>query len=86
MPGSIDFSRITFAEPAFLWLLSVPLVLAVVWVWRLARRRIDIGRLARSRTLPVKEKYAALGDLPFWLCLLASSVFLISIAFNLGSK
>ncbi|HEX7796162.1 MAG TPA: VWA domain-containing protein [Vicinamibacterales bacterium] len=77
MPVSIDFTRITFAEPAFLWLLSIPLVLAAVWFWRLVRRRVDIGRLSRSRTLPVRERYAVLGDLPFWLCLLASSAFLI---------
>src|SRR5690242_21304951 len=38
---------------------------------------MDIGRLSRSRTLPVRERYAVLGDLPFWLCLLASSAFLI---------
>ena len=77
MPVSIDFTRITFAEPAFLWLLSVPLVLAVVWAWRLGRRRMDIRHLANSRTLPIKERYAVFGDLPFWLCLLASSAFLI---------
>jgi len=42
MPVSIDFSRISFAEPAFLWLLAIPLVLAVVWAWRFPElRRID---------------------------------------------
>ena len=38
---------------------------------------MDLRQLARGRTLPVKERYALVGDLPFWLCLLASSVFLI---------
>src|SRR5580765_8011015 len=53
------------------------MVLAGVWLWRLARRRMDIQHLARSRTLPIKERYAVLGDLPFWLCLIVSSAFLI---------
>lgn len=74
---SIDFARITFAQPEFLWLLAAPLVLVFVWIWRLARRRVDIRQLARRRTLPVKERYALVGDLPFWLCLLAASSFLI---------
>lgn len=77
MPVSIDFTRITFSEPAFLWLLAAPSVLVFVWIWRVARRRIDIRQLARGRTLPIKERYAIVGDLPFWLCLIASSAFLI---------
>ena len=77
MPVSIDFTRITFADPPFLWLLAVPSVLVFVWLWRLGRRRMDISQLARRRTLPIKERYAVVGDLPFWLCLLASSFFLI---------
>ena len=73
----IDFSQITFAEPVFLWLLVIPALLFALWIWRLIRRRIDIRSLARHRTLPVRERYAAVGDLPFWLCLIASTVFLI---------
>ncbi len=73
----IDFSQITFAEPVFLWLLVIPALLFALWIWRLIRRRMDIRSLARHRTLPVRERYAAVGDLPFWLCLIASTVFLI---------
>ncbi len=73
----IDFSRVVFAEPAFLWLLVIPAVLVGVWVWRLVARQVDIRRLARHRTLPIRERYAILGDMPFWLALIASVVFII---------
>lgn len=78
MPFSIDLRQITFAEPAFLWLLIVPVVLLLVWLWQFARRRGDIHRLSRQRTIPVAERFAFLGDLPFWLCLIASSALLIA--------
>jgi Ca-activated chloride channel family protein len=77
VPVRIDFERITFAEPLFLWLLAVPALLAVAWVWRLVRRRVDMRSLARHRTLPVRERFAAFGDLPFWLSLILASALLI---------
>lgn len=81
MPVSIDFARVTFSEPAFLWLLVVPAILFVLWIWRLTRRRVDLRLLARQRTLPVAERYATLGDLPFWLCLIvASAILVVAIA------
>jgi Ca-activated chloride channel family protein len=77
VPVRIDFAHITFAEPLFLWLLVVPALLAVLWVWQVGKRRADIRRLARARVLPVRERYAVVGDLPFWLCLILSSAVLI---------
>lgn len=77
MPVSIDFGRVTFSEPAFLWLLGAPLVLLVIWGWRVVRRRLELRQLARHRTLPIIERYALVGDLPFWLCLIAASSLLI---------
>ncbi|MDR1990021.1 MAG: hypothetical protein LBQ09_07305, partial [Acidobacteriaceae bacterium] len=77
MPVAIDFTRISFAEPAFLWLLVVPVLLAALWAWRVVRRRLDLAELSRHRTLPVRERYALVGDLPFWLCLIVSSTLLI---------
>ena len=70
-------AHVMFAEPIFLWLLIVPALLFVIWVWRLARRRSDIRRLARQRTIPVRERFATVGDLPFWLCLIVASAILI---------
>jgi Ca-activated chloride channel homolog len=77
VPVRIDFERLTFAEPYFLWLLAFPATLFALWVYRLIRRRLDIARLSRGRIVPVRERFAVVGDLPFWLCLLLSSVFLI---------
>lgn len=77
MPVSIDFAHLTFSEPEFLWLLGGPALLFVLWIWRLTRRRGDLRRFARQRTLPVTERYATLGDLPFWLCLIVSSAILV---------
>src|SRR5688500_4363922 len=61
----------------FLWLLVVPALLVVLWAWQVARRRGDTRRLARQRTVPVREQFATVGDLPFWLCLIIASAILI---------
>lgn len=66
----ITFSELSFGEPAYLWLLVVPVLLLGVWGWRLSLRRSDVVALARNRTLPVRERLAAVGDLPFWLFLI----------------
>ena len=60
-----------------LWLLVVPAVLLVLWGWRLVRRRAFAHQLRLTRMVPVRERFAPLGDLPFWLCLIASSAMLI---------
>lgn len=81
MPVKIDVSQITFAEPAFLWLLAAPVLLLALWVWRLARRRADVQLLAAERTLPIRERYALVGDLPFWLCaILAGALLVLALA------
>ncbi|HUR35599.1 MAG TPA: VWA domain-containing protein [Vicinamibacterales bacterium] len=77
MPVRIDVRQLSFGEPAMLWLLVVPALLLVLWAWRLIRRRVMSQQLRRGRTVPVRERFAPLGDLPFWLCLILSSVFLI---------
>jgi hypothetical protein len=74
---SIDFAHVTFVEPDYLWLLIVPALLLILWVWRFAARRADARRLARRRTLPVRERLALAGDLPFWLCLVAALATLV---------
>ncbi|MSO30894.1 MAG: VWA domain-containing protein [Acidobacteria bacterium] len=66
----------SFGEPAFLRLLALPAALVLVWLWRFARRLVDQRRLARARTLPLRERFAPLGDLPFWLAVLAAASLL----------
>jgi Ca-activated chloride channel family protein len=73
----IDLRQITFGQPEFLWLLAIPLLLVALWCWRLARRRAMTLRLQHGRVLPVRERFAPFGDLPFWLCLILSSALLI---------
>lgn len=73
----IDFKQIAFGQPELLWLLLLPALLFVLWCWRLARRRVFARQLQRARLVPVRERFAPFGDLPFWLCLILSSTFLI---------
>ena len=64
-----------------LWLLAIPAALAVLWTWRVVRRRADIRRLRAARVLPVRERYSFAGDLTFWLALLvASSLCVVALA------
>ena len=73
----IDLRQIAFGQPEILWLLAVPALLLVLWMWRLLRRRITGRQLQRTRMVPVRERFAPLGDLPFWLCLILSSAALV---------
>ena len=73
----IDLGQIAFGEPDYLWLLIVPGLLLLVWIWRFFKRRSDNRTLARRRTLPIRERFAVAGDLPFWLCLIAATACLI---------
>lgn len=73
----MDVSRLVFAQPDYLWLLAIPALLVVLAVWRFLRRRADTRRLARARIVPVRERFAMVGDLPFWLCAIAAVVCLV---------
>src|SRR6516164_7059252 len=73
----IDIRQLAFGQPEMLWLLVVPAVLLVLWTWRVVRRRTFALELQRARTIPVRERFAPMGDLPFWLCLILSSTLLI---------
>lgn len=77
MVPSIDFGQIAFGEPDYLWFLVLPGGLFAAWVWRFLKRRRDNRRLALHRTLPVRERFALGGDLPFWLCLVGAAACLI---------
>jgi hypothetical protein len=73
----IDFDKIVFGDPRYLWLLIVPALLVAAWAWRFSKRRADTRRLAERRTVPIRERFALAGDLPFWLCLIAATACLI---------
>lgn len=76
MITGIDVSTLRFDEQLYLWLLVVPVVLAMLWGLRVARRGSD-RRAFMGRVMPVRERYARLGDLPFWLCLIVASALVI---------
>jgi Ca-activated chloride channel family protein len=74
---TIDFGQIEFGEPDYLWLLVVPAILLAMWVWRFSKRRADNRRLLSHRTVPVRERFAIVGDLPFWLSLILATICLV---------
>jgi hypothetical protein len=65
-------NTIAFGAPPFLWLLAAPGLFLLVWLWRFARRLVDLRRLKDRRSVPVRERYAIGGDLWFWLFLILS--------------
>ncbi len=68
----IDVETLRFGEPLYLWLLVVPALLFVLWCWQVVRRRIDARKFRASRVLPVRERFSLVGDLAFWLALIAA--------------
>ena len=70
-------SEIAFGAPQFLWLLVVPVVCVVGWVWRFVARLADLRRLRATRTQPLRERFSIGGDLWLWLCLTVSSALLV---------
>jgi Ca-activated chloride channel family protein len=74
---TIDLSELEFGARDYLWLLLIPALLLLLWVWRFAQRRADAQRLTRARVVPVRERFALFGDLPFWLSLIVALAFVI---------
>lgn len=79
---SIDLTNLRFASPAFLPLLAVPALLLALWVWQAWRRRRDVLQMRKHRRLPadrssVSERLPVLGDLAFWLCVIAALSFVV---------
>lgn len=72
----IGFGEITFGAPDYLWLLILPGLLLAAWVWRFALRLRDTRRVLHNRMLPTRSRFAVAGELPFWLCLIFSMVFI----------
>lgn len=68
----IDFGSIRFGEPLYLWLLVAPALLFVLWCWQVVRRRVDARKYRFARLVPVHERFGTIGDLAFWLALIAA--------------
>ncbi len=68
----MDSGTIRMVVPEFLVLLVIPTGLLLLWTWQLWRRRIDVGRLVRGQTTPIRERYRFAGPLVFWLFLNAA--------------
>jgi len=77
MIPTVDFRQLAFSQPQVLWLLVVPILLIGAWAWRFTERRANARNLARARILPVRERFALAGDLPFWLSLSVATALLI---------
>lgn len=61
-----------FGAPQYVPLLAVPGVLLLLWLRQAWRRRADVTALRHRRLMPVRERIPFLGELLFWLCLLAA--------------
>ena len=81
MDFGFDAATFSFAEPAYLWLLAVPAILVVLWAAQILRRRAEARRYSHQRVIPVRERYTSVGDLPFWLCVIAAaSLCIVALA------
>lgn len=72
MDRLIQLDSLRFGEPLYLWLLLGPALLLVLWCWQITRRRVDARKYRASRLVPVKERFASVGDLAFWLGVIAA--------------
>lgn len=72
--------QVEFAAPLYLWLLAAPATLLLAWLWRFARRVVELRRLRQRRSLPIRERFAIGGDLWPWLFLTLSIASLIVAA------
>jgi Ca-activated chloride channel homolog len=60
-------TEFVFGAPHFLWLLILPAVLLIAWLWRFLRRLTELRRFRTRRAVPVRERFAIGGDLWPWL-------------------
>ena len=69
--------QVAFGAPPFLWLLAVPAALLLVWLWRFARRIVELRRLRARRSLPLAQRFALGGELWSWLCVILALTALV---------
>ena len=72
MSRLIQWESLRFGQTLFLWLLVAPVFLLGLWCWRVVRRRIDTRRYKAARLVPVHERFSSIGELAFWLALIAA--------------
>ena len=70
--------EIRFVDPVYLWLLTIPALLGITWVWQVGRRRLAAHRYAVRRTTPVPERFTLGGELSFWLFVLLALALAIT--------
>ena len=73
----IAADSLRFGAPAFLWLLGLPVVMLVVWVWQALRRRRDVLEFRRRHRTGTPESISPFGVLPFWLLQIAALALVI---------
>lgn len=77
----IDFGSIRFGEPLYVWLLAAPAVLFLLWCVQVVRRRTDARKYRAARLVPLSERFSSIGDLAFWLALIAAlSLTILALA------
>ena len=67
----------TFLYPVYLWLLLIPGIFVLIWLREVLTRRVDTRRFIAKRTIPIRERYALVGGLFFWLCLAISFALVV---------
>jgi Ca-activated chloride channel family protein len=73
----IRLESLRFGQPLYLWLLILPALMLLLWCGQLLRRRSDARQYAAVRLVPINERFAAVGELAFWLALIAAVAFTI---------
>ena len=66
-------SGLRFGAAPFLPLLAVPALLLALGLWRAWQRIQDRRAVSRSRNMPIRQRIPFVGELLFWLCLLAAT-------------
>ncbi len=77
MLAGLDLKTVSAAQPLYLWLLILPAALLMLGLWRLVQRRVDVRQSAGTRLLPMRARYAWIGDLGFWLMVVLATSFCI---------
>ena len=71
------FRSIQFLAPEFLWLLIIPSILLVGWIWQLYKRRVAIRLYTKTRIVPVEDRSPFAGELSFWLSVILALTLVI---------